>query len=309
MGSENVAIRVFVGSSPRHLVPERVLVRSVLSRSSRPVEINVIDPISDEIRRRDPDGRAQSLPLPAAWKGRMFVGGTGFHYCRFAPPELCQYEGRAIYLEADQLVLGDIAELWEFPLDGACCAAVPADRIRGTIHDLQTGGYASSVVLYDCSRSTGLDALKICEESEVPGQDKAEFSMADNFLQRTRLTVTALPEQWNDHERRFSDTKLLHFTYQATWPVDTPLHPESPVWIDEYLAAVEDGLLDKHILDRALEISAISQRVRFLAELPRWSVPAVDLIWQHGEYSYARARKALRSLVNIAGRLRAPKHH
>ena len=298
----HLPIRVFVGSSPRHVVPERVLIHSILSRSSQPVEINVIDVVADEIRRIDPDGTRRSIPLPAGWRERMFVGGTGFHYARFAPPQLCGYTGRAIYLEADQLVLGNIAELWAFPLEGASCAAVPAGRIRGRLQNLQEGGYASSVVLYDCSRVGALDALQVCLEATEPGKDRAQFSMAGEFLQRHGLTVTALPEQWNDHERRFPDTKLLHFTFQRQWPVDTPLHPESRVWIREYLEAVDAGVLDQDTLNRALAMSAISLRVRMLARLPRWAVPAVDLVWQYLEHVYLRARKAAGKVLRIAGR-------
>jgi hypothetical protein len=295
---------VFVGSSPRHVVPERVLIHSVLSRSSRPVEINVIDTIGDEIRQIDADGTARSLPLPACWKDRMYVEGTGFHYSRFAAPQLCDYAGRAIYLEADQLVLADIAELWEFPFEGASCAAVPADRVRGQIQGHQDGGYASSVVLYDCSRCTGLDALRVCEEAIEPGYDRAQFSMAGSFLRHTGLTVTPLLAQWNDHEQRFPDTKLLHFTFQEVWPVDTPLHPESRVWVDAYLAAVDAGFLDEATLDQALELSTISRRVRTLPRLPRWAVPAVDLVWQHGEHAYSQARRAAGSARRFAGRVR-----
>ncbi len=294
-------VRVFVGSSPKHEVPERVLIHSVVSQSSRPVEINVIDAVAEEIRCTDATGASRLLPLPPAWQGRMYIRGTGFHYARFAPPQLSGYQGRAIYLESDQLLLGDIAELWEFPLAGASCAAVPALDVRGPVNVLQQGGYISSVLVYDCARSTGLDALQLCEGTATPGRDSAQFSMSDDFLQQNGLTVTALPPQWNDHERRNPDTKLLHFSNQRQWPVDTPFHPESRTWINAYLAAVDAGFINNKLLDRALQMKTISRRVRTLARLPRWAVPTVDLTWQLGEYCYRQTRKAAARVLRLLG--------
>lgn len=277
-------VKIFIGSSPRHIVPERVLVHSLLSRVSRPVQIDVIDVIGNEIRRFSAEGAMFSLPLPPRWKDHMYVGGTGFHYARFAPPQLCRYEGRAIYLEADQLLLADIGELWDFPLGSSCCAAVPAGCIRGKVHSNQYGGYASSVLLYDCSRCRQLDALQICEESPLPGKEWQVFSMSEQFLRRKGLSVEPLPEQWNDHEHCFPNTKLLHFTHQNDWPITKPMHPSSMIWISEYLHACDAGLLDAETLDQALEMSTISQRVRMLARLPSWVALGIDPIWEIVEY-------------------------
>lgn len=50
-----------------------------------------------------------------AWKQRG-AWGTPFSCFRFAVPELCGFTGRAVYLDADMLVLGDVRELLEMRL-------------------------------------------------------------------------------------------------------------------------------------------------------------------------------------------------
>lgn len=52
-----------------------------------------------------------------AWKQRG-AWGTPFSCFRYAIPELCDFEGRAVYLDADMLVLADVRELAEASLLG-----------------------------------------------------------------------------------------------------------------------------------------------------------------------------------------------
>ncbi|MBM4264570.1 MAG: hypothetical protein FJ145_24490 [Deltaproteobacteria bacterium] len=56
------------------------------------------------------------VPLP---KDRENQPRTGFSFSRFLIPSLCQYRGKAIYLDADMLVFDDIAKLWDYPLASA----------------------------------------------------------------------------------------------------------------------------------------------------------------------------------------------
>jgi lipopolysaccharide biosynthesis glycosyltransferase len=42
--------------------------------------------------------------------------GYSFSGFRWAIPESCNFEGRAIYMDADVIVLCDIAELWSHPM-------------------------------------------------------------------------------------------------------------------------------------------------------------------------------------------------
>ena len=91
--TERPLIRVFVGTAPKWEAHEPVLEYSIQKNTSEPVEVNFI-------------------------RGLEPSGCTGFTNNRFAVPELAGHEGYTIYLDIDMVVLGDIAELWEYRKPG-----------------------------------------------------------------------------------------------------------------------------------------------------------------------------------------------
>ena len=82
-------IRIFIGTDGDfHQDAEKVIEYSIRKNTEQEVDLNFIRP---------------------GYKN----GVTGFTNHRFIIPELCNYEGYAIYLDVDMLVLGDLSELWE----------------------------------------------------------------------------------------------------------------------------------------------------------------------------------------------------
>lgn len=84
-------MRVFIGVDPRQPIAYAVLQYSIIRRSSKPVQITPLV--------------LNQLPITR-------VGLTQFTYSRFLVPWLCEYKGTALFLDADMLCLGDIAELF-----------------------------------------------------------------------------------------------------------------------------------------------------------------------------------------------------
>jgi lipopolysaccharide biosynthesis glycosyltransferase len=84
-------IRVFIGYDERQPLSYNVLQHSINECASLPVAITAL--------------KLSSLPITRH-------GLTPFTFSRFLVPWLCEYEGHAIFLDADMLVTGDIAELW-----------------------------------------------------------------------------------------------------------------------------------------------------------------------------------------------------
>jgi len=82
-------IRVVIGTEPNQYVPQKVLEYSIRTNTDADVDIRFVH------------------------QSEKRMGGTNFGFVRFHVPEIFGFEGRAIYLDADQLVLGDIAELLE----------------------------------------------------------------------------------------------------------------------------------------------------------------------------------------------------
>lgn len=86
-------IRVFVGSHKKFERCEPVIKRSILKHASEPVEINIMRP---------------------EYYGCEDSGCTGFSKMRWEVPRICNYEGHAIYLDVDMILMADIKELWSY---------------------------------------------------------------------------------------------------------------------------------------------------------------------------------------------------
>lgn len=93
-------IRIFVGCDPNHadLESQSVLEWSVRKHASEPVEIHWMQLSND---------------MSSPWYGwRTEEWATSFSGFRWAIPEVCGFEGKAIYTDSDVIFMADVAELW-----------------------------------------------------------------------------------------------------------------------------------------------------------------------------------------------------
>lgn len=94
--------RIFVGCDDRSGIAERALQNSICRHSSIDVEFIWM-------RHTLPELDWTAVPEfpwePGGW-------ATQYSNFRYAVPELCKFAGRAIFLDSDMVVLGDIRELW-----------------------------------------------------------------------------------------------------------------------------------------------------------------------------------------------------
>lgn len=90
-------IRIFVGYTRSEPVVYNVLQHSIIKRSTSPVAITPlnVDHLKD-IYKRD----------------HHQLQTTEFSFSRFLVPYLCNYEGWAIFMDNDMLMLDDITNLW-----------------------------------------------------------------------------------------------------------------------------------------------------------------------------------------------------
>ena len=120
-------LHIFVGTDKfQHAAgAERVLEHSIRKHATCDVDIHWM-------RAGDPDWPVSEAGKPAgtwnlgrpvdlAWPKKGT--GTPFSPFRFAIPEVMGFEGRAVYFDADMLVLGDVAELLNHPMVSGynCC--------------------------------------------------------------------------------------------------------------------------------------------------------------------------------------------
>lgn len=165
-------LKVFIGYDTRQPVAYQVLSHSIYKRSSAPVSITPLVLSQLPIKRR---------------------GLTEFTYSRYLVPWLCGYSGRALFLDADMLCLGDIKELFDIT-DTNCrdvCVVKNKERFEWP-----------SLMLFNNSRCQILTPEYI--EKEKP----QTFEWAVNG-------VCGLPDEWNHcvgYDKENPKAKLVHFT-------------------------------------------------------------------------------------------------
>lgn len=165
-------LKVFIGFDPRQPIAYQVLSHSILRRSSVPVSITPLVLSTLPIRRR---------------------GLTEFTYSRYLVPWLCSYEGKALFLDADMLCLGDIAELFSL------------------------GDSNKSVHVVKNKLKFEWPSLMLFNNFHC---DKLSSDYVDNVLSKPQSfewanDVGELPAEWNHivgYDNQRTDAKLVHFT-------------------------------------------------------------------------------------------------
>ncbi|MBW2268633.1 MAG: hypothetical protein JRH16_08650 [Deltaproteobacteria bacterium] len=205
---------VFIQTNLRQIVGAHVAEHSLRRNSRRPDAFDVRILNSAE------------YPFFQAKQGQEFLrGGTlrrwwnedlqSFTPIRFMPPELMEYQGRAVVIDPDIFAVGDVLELLEMDMGGKALMAVPRSGFQGV-----EGYYSSSSMLLDCAQLTHWR----CEE-----QFNQMFEGKLDYLDWIALklerpeTIGALAPEWNHFDILNDDTKLLHTTHRRTQPWKTGL--------------------------------------------------------------------------------------
>ncbi len=213
-------VRIFVGTSEvEDKFIERILTYSLYKNSSSDLDITFLRP-----------------SLFEGWNQKGW--GTPFTCFRYAIPELCNYKGKAIYMDCDQINFRDITHLWNTDLEGKAFGMVwdslnlnPGEW-EGT--EWERGWYSDSVMLIDCEKAKKHMA-PIAEIKKSPNSYKYDF-MKLMGCPKDRTLIHKLDSRWNSfdgfvtddleavHDRRLhkrydaDDIWQLHWTSLSTQP-------------------------------------------------------------------------------------------
>lgn len=135
---------------------------------------------------------------------------------RFAPPELMNYEGRAVIMDPDIFAIGDIWELLQRDMHNAAIVSRPKSGRKG-----RKGAYASSVMLLDCAKLRHWQFEKNFNEMFEP-VSRDYMDWVSLKLEPTG-SISALEDYWNDFDNLTQETRLLHNTKRKTQPWKTGL--------------------------------------------------------------------------------------
>jgi hypothetical protein len=130
------------------------------------------------------------------------TGLTPFTYSRFLVPQLCNFEGWALFLDLDMLVQGDIAELFDLADENSAVMVVK----NGARFEW------ASVILFNCGHP---DNRKLTPEYLETAEGLHGIAWTDK--------IGALPPEWN-HLVMYDPpkpAKLLHYT------AGMPCYPET----------------------------------------------------------------------------------
>ncbi len=243
-------LRIFVGTDDTQIVAHRVLEYSIRKHASIPVEFT---PMLDFPHRmpRDPANRPR----------------TRFSYCRFMIPELCGFRGRALYLDADMLVFGDIAELADLSFGSRkiLCSTPEHPETWDQYGGKYLGARSAAVMLLDCSR------LQWDVDEIVGGLDEGRYTyeelMSDLCIVDPDEVANTIAPEWNDLERFDPNaTKLLHYTIVPTQPWKNDENPLGELWMSYYREAVEAGAVPpdevEWMIDRGLAKQSLRPALR-----------------------------------------------
>lgn len=224
-------IRVFIGSSATEWLPAKVLEYSIKSNTNKAVETFILSSVAREF----------TLPVHAKNQPR-----TPFSFQRFLIPELCNYKGRAIYLDADMLVFDDIRLLWETDFAGA-------DLLATSSRDLNRPTQFS-VMLLDCEK------LNWNIENIVSSLDQNLFSYEQLMFEFkiARNISNKLSWAWNSME--FFDpakVKLLHFTDMNTQPWVSNKNKNGEIWLSYLRKAISAKFIDMSDITREVKFGAV----------------------------------------------------
>ncbi len=210
--------RVFIGYDPRERVAVNVLADSIQESSSVPVLIGQV--------------RQEQL-LGVYERPHHSKQSTAFSFSRFLVPWLNGFQGWALFIDADMLCLGDVAELWALRDERFAVQVVKHQHVcdEGVkFQGMPQTPYArknwSSVMLFNCSRCTALTPDFV---NTATGLELHQFRwLADE-------AIGELPPEWNvlvGVQPLPQTPKVLHYTLGGPWFDDCLEMAESGRWND-----------------------------------------------------------------------------
>jgi len=215
-------IRIFIGFDPRETVAFHVLSHSIHARASKPVAVA-------PLMLSQLDG--------LMWRERNPLQSTDFSFSRFLVPSLCDFEGWALFMDCDMLVLDDIANLWELRDDRFAVQVVKHDhqpeettKFLGAPQTKYEKKNWSSVMLFNCAKCRALTPEYV---NSASGLDLHRF----NWLDSEGL-VGEIPHNWNllvgyDEPIPAEDVSNVHYTIGGPYFEEYENTDYSAEWFDE----------------------------------------------------------------------------
>ena len=239
--------RIYIGTDPSQMLAAKVFQYSVRRHASIPVSFDTMDSVT--------------WPFPKDPKNQPL---TNFSFHRFAIPKLADYQGRALYVDADMLVFRDIRELWDIPFGDATVLYAQSPNPKRSRQ--------FSVMLLDCER------LPWDVEEIIGGLDEGRYDykqlVSDMCIVPAERVQDRIPPEWNSLDLYVpNQTGLLHYTHMETQPWVSRRHKHGDVWVESLQSAITDGAVSLDEVRDAVKEGFVRPSLLHQVQLPRerWS--------------------------------------
>jgi lipopolysaccharide biosynthesis glycosyltransferase len=201
-------MKVFVGYDPREDIAYQVCKHSILSRQP-----------NAEVRPL-----VQKKLRDAGWYTRPVdkLASTEFTFTRFLVPELCNFEGWALFMDCDMILTTDIAELFAQVDDRYAVMCVQHNykpkegkKMDGQTQTVYPRKNWSSVMLINCGHPSNQQLnMDLVNSPEINGAYLHRFSWLED------AEIGSLEHTWNYLVGVYNDIKnpkLIHYTEGGPW--------------------------------------------------------------------------------------------
>lgn len=226
--TDEYPIRVFIATTEDQMLATKVLEYSIKRHTEKDVEIfpmhlsniSYDEPNNIENRQRTP-----------------------FSFQRFLIPQLCNYQGKGIYLDSDMQVFTDINNLWALPMGGNDLLTVKDKKDEGRRMHF-------SVMLLNCK------ALDWKITDVIEGLDSGKFNyheLMHDMVLANNISAD-IDAGWNCLE--YFDkkaSKLVHYTDMATQPWVSFENHIGSLWTAELRQAIDEGFIDTDYVKKHIE--------------------------------------------------------
>ena len=219
-------INIFIGYDSKEKIAHHVLSESILRHSTKPVAITPIylPNIKDDFVRE-----------------RNSLSSTEFSFSRFIIPHLMNYQGWALFMDCDMLMMADIAELWRLRDDKYAVQICKHDytpkeetKFLGQIQTKYTKKNWSSFMLMNCKKCTTLTPDYV---NKASGLELHQFKWLEN-----EELIGSLPLEWNWLVGEYpykENVKNVHYTDGGPYFKEYNTCDYSSEWYNVYTNTVK----------------------------------------------------------------------
>ncbi len=226
--SSTSPIRIFVAATPSEWLPAKILEFSILRNTKAQVSVKFLYQFH------------KTIPVPAAPENRQ---RTPFSFQRFLIPELCNFSGKAIYLDSDMLVFRDIQALWNHDFSNCSLQSV---KSSGQNRPPQFG-----VMLLNCS-NLNWQINQIINQLDMGALHYSDLMFEMKIVDKVGRDIDA---NWNSLESYSAEeTALLHYTDMETQPwTYYGKNPLAHIWLNYLKNALNEGFITERELRREIK--------------------------------------------------------